>query len=217
MSLDGTESEFEDEKNSSRSGKSKFGRTVRKRPRLQRVRSQKRVQRRPRLRRVRRRKWVQWWPRLWRVPRWVKNSGPEIRTDLHLQVRGPKRGWLGTQAGSEIRSDRSSSTTRGLRPIGSGNWDWSSSATSPRLQAANQVRKLGLIFIYYKRSQANRVQKLRLIFIYYKSEVAGRWLGQEIGTDLHLLQVRGLRLIGSGNSNKLIKVKCLYIWNLIYI
>ena len=47
-------------------------------------------------------------------------SGPEIRsTDLHLlQVRG-------------------------LRPIGSGNWDWSSSTTSPRSQANSQNRLLG--------------------------------------------------------------------------
>ena len=35
----------------------------------------------------------------------------------------------------------------------------------------------------------------------YKSEVSGR-SGPEIETDLHLLQVRGLRLIGSGNSGK---------------
>ena len=84
----------------------------------------------------------------------------------------------------------------------------------------------------------DQVRKLRLIFIYYKSEVAGRFgleicltdlqlqevsgrSGQEIGTDLHLLQVRGrrpnrsgigtdlhllhvrgFRPIGSGNSDK---------------
>ncbi len=40
----------------------------------------------------------------------------------------------------------------------------------------------------FEESQADRVWKLGLIFIYYKSEVAGR-SGQEIGTDLHLLQV----------------------------
>ena len=45
------------------------------------------------------------------------------------------------------------------------------------------------------------VRKLGLIFTYYKSEVAGQ-SGQEIGTDLHLLQVRGLRPIGSGNLGK---------------
>ena len=49
--------------------------------------------------------------------------------------------------------------------------------------------------------QADWVRKLGLIFIYYKSEVAGR-SGQEIGTDLHLLQVQCLRQIKSGNSNK---------------
>ena len=46
--------------------------------------------------------------------------------------------------------------------------------------------------------QANRAQKLGLIFIYYKSEDAGQ-SGQEIGIDLHLLQVQGCRPIGSGN------------------
>ena len=49
--------------------------------------------------------------------------------------------------------------------------------------------------------QADQVRKLGLIFIYYKSKVAGR-LGQEIGTELHLLQVWGLWSIGSGNSDK---------------
>ena len=49
--------------------------------------------------------------------------------------------------------------------------------------------------------QGDQVWKLGLIFIYYKSKVAGR-LGQEIGTDLHLLQVWGLWSIGSGNSDK---------------
>ena len=75
----------------------------------------------------------------------------------------------------------------------------------------NRVRKfIWLIFIYYKsdpirsenlfdwsttsqRSQADRVRKfVRLIFIYYKSEVSDR-SGPEIVTDLHLLQIRGLR------------------------
>ena len=48
-------------------------------------------------------------------------------------------------------------------------------------------------------SQADQVRKLELIFINYKSKVAGR-SGQEFGTDLHLLQVRGRRpSIRSGN------------------
>ena len=49
--------------------------------------------------------------------------------------------------------------------------------------------------------QADRVWKLGLIFTYYKSKVSGR-SGQEIGTNLHLLQIRGLRLIGFGNLDK---------------
>ena len=70
-----------------------------------------------------------------------------------------------------------------LRPTGSVNWEWSSSTSSPRLQV-------------------DRVWKLELIFIYYKSEVAG-WSGQEIGTDLHLLQVRDRRPpIRPGNLDK---------------
>ena len=57
-----------------------------------------------------------------------------------------------------------------------------SSNTNLGSQAADQVRKLGLNFTYYK------------------SEVAGRWSGPKIGTDLHLLQVWSLRLlIRSGN------------------
>ena len=57
----------------------------------------------------------------------------------------------------------------------------SSMTATPSSQAADQVRKLGLIFIYYK------------------SEASG-WSGQEIGTDLHLLQVQGRRLpIRQGN------------------
>ena len=37
-------------------------------------------------------------PCLRRVQKRVQNSGLEIWTDLHLQVRGPKCGWLGTLA-----------------------------------------------------------------------------------------------------------------------
>ena len=83
------------------------------------------------------------------------------------------------RSGQEIGTDVHLLQVRGCRPIRSGNWDWSSPITNPRSQA-NQVRKLGLIFIYYK------------------SEVSGQ-SGQKIGTDLHLLQVRGRRLIRSGN------------------
>ena len=52
-------------------------------------------------------------------------------------------------------------------------------------------------------NQFHQVRKfVRLIFIYYKSEVAGCRSGLEIGTDLHLLQVQGLRPIRSGNLDK---------------
>ena len=49
---------------------------------------------------------------------------------------------------------------------------WETKTKSTASQRSDQVWKLGLIFIY-------------------KSEVAGRRSGNEIGTDLHLLQVRG--------------------------
>ena len=110
-------------------------------------------------------------PRLWRVRRgkWVQWWPRLWRVWTRKRVR----------SGQEIGTDLHLLHVRGRRLIASGNlFDWYSTT--------------------YKRSQADRVQKLRLIFIYYKSKVAGR-SGQEIGTDLHLLQVRGLRPFRSGN------------------
>ena len=116
----------------------------------------------------------------------------------------------------QITPSKSSKTK--TSSIRSGNsFAWSSSTTS-------------------QRSQADRVWKLVWTDLHLL-QVRGRGLGQEIGTDLHLLQVQGLRPIRSGNWDKtnsqnrllrfpsymkpsllykLIKVKCLYIWSLIY-
>ena len=77
-------------------------------------------------------------------------SGQKIGTVLHLlQVQGLR------PIGSRNLFDWSS-TIRGLRPIGFRNWDWCSSTTNPRVQVADQVRKLGLIFTYYKSEVSGR-------------------------------------------------------------
>ena len=99
-----------------------------------------------------------------------------------------------TKASSMTTTPSKSSKSK-TSSIGSGNsFDWSSSTTSPRLQA-DRVQKFGLIFIYYKsRSQADRV-----------------W---EFGQDqLPKETVRISQLYEAKSLNKLIKVKCLYTVN----
>ena len=199
MSLDGTGYKFEDEKYSSQSRKLKVGQTVRRRPRLQRVWSQKRV-----------------------------GLGWEIGTDLHLvQVRGHRPIWSGNwDWSSPTTSPRSQAdlVRKFLWLIF--NYKRSQADRVQKLRlifsyyksevSADLVRKFVWLIYNYKRSQADRVRKLGLIFTYYKSEVSGQLgpdicltdfqlqkvsgqSGSEIGTDLHLLQVRGCRSIMSGN------------------
>ena len=62
----------------------------------------------------------------------------------------------------------------------------------------DQVRKLGLIFIHYKSEVPGQSGPEICLPDLQLQEVSGR-SGLEIGTDLHLLQVRGRRPIRSGN------------------
>ena len=105
----------------------------------------------------------------------------KIQVDLESHDHGFEEFEDKREFNDKTPSKSSKSKTSSIR---SGNWDWSSPTTSPRSQVADQVLKLGLIFIYYK------------------SEFSCCRSGPEIGTDLHLLQVRGRRPIGPGNSDK---------------